>query len=199
MTSRGRSCTSLTCGKPAAFHRPLEASGDPFVGHGRDKLRGGPPLAQADRRIDHRRGQQPHLADAAAGQQRDGRGRGRQVEGGAGFGLLPLEVVAGIDLVGQWVADIGRRNPVALVEGGLEGEQAEHQVGRPADLADPLAAPGPNRGADVVHRADARPAQLDLQPQVEVRRIDADEQVGLQAPAGACPMRGAASAIAGSA
>ena len=42
------------------------------------------------------------------------------------------------------------------------------------------AAPRPDRRADEVHRANALPAQLFLERQVEIRRVDADEHLRLR-------------------
>src|SRR5690606_27356544 len=68
---------------------------------------------------------------------------------------------------------------VALVDGWLHREQAEYAVGAAADLRRAALAPGPDRGADVVHGADAGLPELAFQAQVEVGRVHADEDIRL--------------------
>ena len=60
----------------------------------------------------------------------------------------------------------------------LERKDAQHEVGRAADLVDPLAAPGPDRRADEMDRLHSRGLELDLDAEVEVGRVDADEGIG---------------------
>src|SRR5207344_2541983 len=45
-----------------------------------------------------------------------------------------------------------------------------------ADRMDALGAPGPERGAHVMDRGNANSLQLRLDSEVEVRRVDADEE-----------------------
>ena len=88
----------------------------------------------------------------------------------------PWVTVSG-DLVGQRVAYVVGRYAVSFVERGFEGKQAQHPVDGPCDLVHAPLAPCPDRRADVVRRADACAPQLDLQAQVEIGRVDADEHV----------------------
>src|SRR5206468_3832572 len=59
----------------------------------------------------------------------------------------------------------------------LEGEDAQHVVAGALEFLDALHAPGPDRGADEVHGLDAAALEVFLEPEVEVRGVDADEDV----------------------
>ena len=82
------------------------------------------------------------------------------------------------ETVGQRVSDELRWDAVAGVDCGLHREQAQHAVGRSSDLFCAAFAPGPDRGADVVCGADAGLLQLPFEPQVEIRGIDANKNIG---------------------
>mmetsp|Transcript_5757 Transcript_5757/g.14034 ORF Transcript_5757/g.14034 Transcript_5757/m.14034 type:complete len:458 (-) Transcript_5757:1291-2664(-) len=114
------------------------------------------------------------LALAAAGQQRDDGVAVWQLQGRAGGLARRLQR----DGIGERVADKGGVDAGSLQDLGLEGEEAEHMVGRGLDLDDALRPPGPDRRADEVHGLDAALAQPVLQAEVEVRCIDADEHIG---------------------
>ncbi len=66
--------------------------------------------------------------------------------------------------------------PRRFVERGLEREQREHPAGRTADGAQPLRAPRPHRRAHEMDGTDAPPLQAPLEPEIEIGRVDADEQ-----------------------
>src|SRR6185503_21292785 len=59
-----------------------------------------------------------------------------------------------------------------------EREDEQHLGDRAPDLADAAPAPRPDRRADVVDRGHARPLELHLQVEVEIRRVHADEKRG---------------------
>ena len=50
-------------------------------------------------------------------------------------------------------------------------------IGRRLDLMNTGLAPGPDRGADIVHRLDALTLEDELHPDIEIRGIDADEEI----------------------
>ena len=76
---------------------------------------------------------------------------------------------------GQRMADVGDRYAFLAVDLFLERKQYQHVRNRLADLVDALIAPRPDRRTDEVHRGRAGLAQLMLQAQVEIRRVDANE------------------------
>jgi hypothetical protein len=63
-----------------------------------------------------------------------------------------------------------------LVKRGLEGKQRKQVIRGQRHGIDPFATPRPHRRADVVNRTYALALEPTLEPQVEIRRIDADEQ-----------------------
>ncbi len=77
------------------------------------------------------------------------------------------------------MADEADRHLMRLVKLRLEGKQGEHQVAGIADLQYTLLPPRPYRRADIVHGANAGLTQLELDAQGEIRRIDANEHIGL--------------------
>jgi len=79
--------------------------------------------------------------------------------------------------VGQRMSDICRRHADLIVDRGFERKQAQHLGGRPCHLVDALAAPRPERWADVVHSGNATPTQGFFQSQIEVGCVDTNEQV----------------------
>ncbi len=81
--------------------------------------------------------------------------------------------------IGERMADEAGIDAVLRVNRWFHREQTEHAVCAAPDLRGTTCAPGPDRGADVVHGANAALLQSALQAEVEVRRIDADEHVGL--------------------
>ena len=86
---------------------------------------------------------------------------------------------------GQRMADVGDRYAFLAVDLFLERKQYQHVRNRLADLVDALIAPRPDRRTDEVHRGRAGLAQLMLQAQVEIRRVDANEhgrRLGQPAP-----------------
>ncbi len=78
----------------------------------------------------------------------------------------------------QRVPHIGGGNPGRLVDGRFEGKQEQHVGDGTADRAQAAAPPGPHRGAHILESGNAGPLQPPLQPQIEIRRVDADEQIG---------------------
>jgi hypothetical protein len=81
------------------------------------------------------------------------------------------------DGIGKRVADEFRPHALFVVKALLEGQEAEHQVDRVAHAPHPALAPRPELRAHVLHRRNARRVQTPREPQVEVRRVDADEHV----------------------
>ena len=75
------------------------------------------------------------------------------------------------------MADVGGRNAGVVIDLLFERKDQQHAINRACDLLDALAAPGPDRRADEVNRAHALPAQLLLEPQVEVRCVDTDKDL----------------------
>ncbi|KAG1444354.1 hypothetical protein G6F57_017837 [Rhizopus arrhizus] len=112
---------------------------------------------------------------AAARQYRQHFGRGRQAKRGARL----LAVALQRNVVGHRVADKTRIDAVPGVDRRFHREQAQHQVGAVADLFGALLAPGPDRGADVVHGAHATLLEPALDAKVEVGGVDADEHIRL--------------------
>ena len=82
------------------------------------------------------------------------------------------------DLVGERMPHEPHRDGPFLVERGLERKQREHHVHRPRDLREAVASPCPDRRADEVNRLHAGATQRELQREVEIRSIHADERIG---------------------
>ena len=76
------------------------------------------------------------------------------------------------------MADIGHAHRVLAIKIGLEREQAQNQIAAFGDAAYAALPPGPDGRTDVVHGLDATLAQSPLQPQIEIRRVDADHAAG---------------------
>ncbi len=73
------------------------------------------------------------------------------------------------------MADERHRHAGFLVDRRLERKQREHPVDRAPDLAHALAPPRPHRRAHEMHGAHARALELRFEAEVEIRRVDADE------------------------
>ncbi|MCY1183133.1 hypothetical protein D9M73_237290 [compost metagenome] len=69
------------------------------------------------------------------------------------------------------------RHTLLFVEPGLEGKQRQHQVTTFANLQHTFLTPGPDRWTDVMHGLDPGLAQVQLDIEGEVRRIDTDEHI----------------------
>lgn len=82
------------------------------------------------------------------------------------------------DLVGEWMSDIAHRDTRLAQKGLLEREDAQHQIDSAPNRLDPTGTPGPDGRADQMYGADTTLAQAPLQPQVEVGRVDTDEDIG---------------------
>ena len=65
-------------------------------------------------------------------------------------------------------------------EGLLEWKDAQQQVHGTTNPLDPAWSPGPDGGTHQVDRGDAGSTQTPLKPQIEIRRIDTDEDIGAQ-------------------
>ena len=76
------------------------------------------------------------------------------------------------------MAHVGGGYAVLREQLWLEREDAEHMVCAAADLFDAVCTPGPDGRTHEMHGLDARSAQIGLQPQIEIRRIHADEYIG---------------------
>ena len=75
------------------------------------------------------------------------------------------------------MADIGGGDARSVVVRRLERKQGQHVIDRARDRGNAAAAPGPDRGTDVVHYRNSGALQACFQAQVEVRRIHAYEQL----------------------
>ena len=80
-------------------------------------------------------------------------------------------------LIGNRMTDEHRFHAFIAQQSRFERKQAQHPVAIAADAPRPAGAPGPYRGADVLHGVHATPLQAPGQAQVEFRRIHADENV----------------------
>ena len=81
------------------------------------------------------------------------------------------------NLIRQRMPDELRAHAVLAVELRLERQQAQHEVHDCADGAHAPLPPGPHLRTHVLNRAQALVLQLLREPQIEVRRVDADEDV----------------------
>ena len=72
--------------------------------------------------------------------------------------------------------DERHRNVGGFVERKLERKERQDPMHCPADLVNALAAPRPDRRAHEVHRPHAGALELRFDAEVEIRRVDADEQ-----------------------
>ena len=88
------------------------------------------------------------------------------------------------------MADERHRHAGGLVDRRLERKQRQHPVDAAADLRDALAAPRPHRRAHEMDRAHAAALELALEAEVEVRRVDADEDRHALGERGAARARG---------
>src|SRR5450756_2124478 len=75
------------------------------------------------------------------------------------------------------MTNIGGSNAVCGKQGGLEREDTQHMISTATNFFKSLRAPGPNRRRHKVHRLDAMRLQIGLQIQIEIRRIDTDENI----------------------
>ena len=69
---------------------------------------------------------------------------------------------------------------MAGIEIGLERQQAQHLVDRARDFPDATLAPCPHGRTDVVDRAHAAVVQIAFDAEIEIRRVDAYEDVRAQ-------------------
>ncbi|MCG3146367.1 MAG: hypothetical protein HONDAALG_04403 [Gammaproteobacteria bacterium] len=140
---------------------------------GHHHLQPGHGLPAGGGREQERRGVVPQLAHAAAGQQREQARVGGDSQPRAG--LRPGG--GGCQLLDQRMPDALHRQRVPLEVASLEGKQRQHQVDAAQDGADPALAPGPHARADIVNRGDPRRVHCHLYAEVELRRVDPDEDV----------------------
>jgi hypothetical protein len=68
-------------------------------------------------------------------------------------------------------------HPSFPINGNLKREKDDHLLHPSADLFHPAGPPGPNLGADVVENRDIPTVSSLCQPEVEVRKVDEDDQV----------------------
>ena len=141
--------------------------------HGHEKARDGLPLGEPLGSVDEQLGHVVELGATAAGQQRDDPVVPAQAEPLARG--LPLRF-QGND-VGERMANEGGSDTDALIERGFEGKQAQYVIDGARDMPNPVPAPGPDGRADVLDGRDAGPPQLFRERQVEIRSIDADENL----------------------
>src|SRR5207302_244048 len=118
------------------------------------------------------------LPDATARKQRDDGIGARQAQ------ALP-RLAAGVRagrLLCQRMADVRDLEIGAPIALRLEGKEREQTIDATRDLRDALGAPCPNGGAHQMQRTHPRTTQATREAQVEIRRIDADEQAHFLAP-----------------
>ena len=135
---------------------------------------GAPRLRNRRRGAGSRRARQPG-STASTG------ASSRQSERGARRGAIGIQR----HRVGERMADEARIDAMPRIDRRLHRKQAEHAVGARADRARAFLAPGPDRRADVMHRADARVLEPAFEAEVEVGRVDADEDIRAATRAGA--------------
>ena len=75
------------------------------------------------------------------------------------------------------VTDEATGRLMLIVKGLFKRQEGQYQIGRRLDLMNTGLAPGPDRGADIVHRLDALTLEDELHPDIEIRGIDADEEI----------------------
>ena len=80
-------------------------------------------------------------------------------------------------LVGERVADEDRAQAGGVVDAALERQQAQHEVEEARHARRAPAPPGPDLRAHVLHRPQARGMQRGREAEVELGRVDADEDV----------------------
>ena len=82
-----------------------------------------------------------------------------------------------LDQIHQRVAHECHRNPLTLVERGLEREDRQHLRDESLHRVDVARAPGPQLRADVVDDRHAEPPNRARETEVEVGKVDRDEDV----------------------
>ena len=112
--------------------------GDRRRGSGDLEFQARPFRLQLPNDLDQDRQELPHLARATAGKQTNETGIARRVRALRG------------EILNHRMPDEDRAQTGLLVEFGLEGEDAEHQVKPARHLRDAAAVPGPDLGADVI-------------------------------------------------
>ncbi|MNF31712.1 hypothetical protein D3C84_124800 [compost metagenome] len=143
------------------------------AGARQDETDARPQGAQTHRRIEKQRTQARHLAAPTARQQGHHGTVLGQVQSRARRRPIGLQG----NRIGQWMTDETHRHLMGVVELRLERKQGQHQVAGVTNLQHAFLPPGPDGGTDVVHGLDPGTAQFEFEAQVEIRRIDADEQV----------------------
>src|SRR5690606_10615357 len=83
------------------------------------------------------------------------------------------------EAVGERMADKAGVHAIAGVDWGFHWKQAEHAIGDAAHALRAFATPGPYGRAHIVDRAHAGALQPPFHAEIEVGRVDADENVGL--------------------
>ena len=134
----------------------------------------GPPPMHPVRGAGQWFGQAPELAHPAAGEQCDDPCSRIQVQPRAGR----APAGAHRDLVGERMPHEPHRNRVCIIKRRLERKQREHHVHGSRDLPEPVTPPGPDGGADEMNGPDPGAAQRELEREVEVRGVHADERIG---------------------
>src|SRR3989338_5372651 len=114
-----------------------------------------------------------HFALAAAGQKSEYPDLQRDAHRLAHLGALGIIR----QHVGKRMADVIDRDAGFLIELGFMREQREHVRYGALDLVDTLAAPRPDRRADVMDGGDAACLEREFQIEIEIRRVHRDEQV----------------------
>ena len=119
-------------------------------------------------------GQRAYFRAPAARQQRDDRRVCRQSERDACRGAIRHLR----NHVRDRMADVSPGHALLRQDRRLERKDAQHVIGRRADLFDTVGTPRPDRRTDEMHGLDAPSAQSGFEVEVEIGRVDADEKIG---------------------
>ena len=153
--------------------RRLECLAGCVAGKGRDEHEARPPRGEPGDCTGEIGGEPGNLARPAAGQHRDDAACIRQAERAPCGRRVRLER----KLVGERVPDEDRAQARRVVHAALERQQAQHQVEEARHARRAPAPPGPDLRTHVLHRPQSRRVQRGREPEVELRRVDADEDI----------------------
>ena len=155
----------------APVDRALEAIARRPGGERHQEARVRPRRVQQRRRLEQEIAVQVELGGAAARQQREHRLREPQLQRLAGE---PARAGHG-RVLRHRVPDVGDRDAGAGVDRRLERKQRQHVIDGRRDPDHALGAPHPDRRADEMHGPQPSALEARLEPEIEIRRVDADE------------------------
>ncbi len=153
--------------------RRLERLARRFAGEGRDEHEAGPSRGEPGDVAGEIGGEPRHFARPAARQHGDDGPRVRQSERAPRRGAVRFER----QLVGERMADEDRAQACGVVHAALERQQAQHEVEEARHARRAPAPPGPDLRAHVLHRPQARRMQRRREAEVELGRVDPDEDI----------------------